>query len=429
MTIIVVLLGGLALALVVAVGVALYVTVSINARANRQDTIVSVPFAADAPEEFMRTLAAAAGQGMLAGNGVEIYQNGCTIFPPMLDAIRNARATVHFATFVYEAGHIPDEFGEAFSDAARRGVEVRVVLDSNGARKIRPGVVDRMRNAGCNVQWFGRPRWYDWEKYNRRMHRKLLVVDGVVAFTGGVGIADQWDGNGDGPRHWRDTHAKVTGPAVAALQAAFVDTWNDATGELLLDDSYFPELSPTGDIQMCVVQSNPASATSAAQRVMAALVAGARHSLAITNAYFVPTPPFNAALTEARKRGVRVRILTPGPFHNKPAVRRASRYTWRTLLVDGVELFEHQQTMVHAKVLIVDDVVLSVGSINFDPRSFALNAECGVVMLDAELAGGAARQFEHDLLSARQTTLADIARRPFLSRAIDGVAYFFRAQL
>jgi cardiolipin synthase len=321
-----------------------------------------------------------------------------------------------------------ETFADAFAAAAGRGAEVRVVLDADGAKKTPPALIARMRQAGCDVQWFRRAQWYDWEKYNRRIHRRLLVVDGTTGFTGGVGIADQWMGNGDAPRNWRDTHISIAGPAVAALQRAFVDSWNDATGELVLGGSYFPPLEPRGETPLCFVQSSPANATSTAQRTVAALIASANRSLRITNAYFVPTPAFIDALRSARVRGADVRILVPGPFHNKPPVRRASRYTWSRLLDDGVRIFEHQHTMVHAKVIVVDDAVICVGSINFDPRSFALNSECAAVAYDARLAHDLAAQFERDLRSAREVTHADVDGRSIVDRALDAGAYWLRAQ-
>ena len=409
-----------------------FVTVSLNARAGRQDTVISVPRAGDdsaAAADFMRALEGATSRPTIGANAMRVFQNGDEIFPPMLEAIAGAKSSVHFATYVYEAGHIPTVFAAAFSDAARRGVEVRVVLDRDGAKKIPPALIEQMRSAGCDVEWFGRAQWYDWEKYNRRSHRKLLVIDGRIGFTGGVGIADQWSGAGDSPEHWRDTHARIDGPAVAALQAVFTDSWAGTTGKLVIGGEYFPPLLPAGGIPIATVQSNPANASSAAQRSVAALIASASRTLYVTNAYFIPEPPFIRALGEASARGVAVKILMPGPYLNKPIVRLASRRTWPELLDRGIELFEHQRTMVHAKVIVVDDIVLCVGSINFDPRSFALNAECAVIAFDRALAEQASRQFMTDVGNARQVTHADLARLSIVERAGDSLAHFFRAQL
>jgi len=422
-----------AVILLVALGLGLlaliYFNASVNARANREDEIVSITETDSDTDALSRTIAAAAGQPAIPGNTVEMYQNGDEIFPRMLESISGAQSSVHFVTYVYSAGAIPTMFADAFSNAARRGVEVRIVLDRHGAKQTPAPLIAGMCAAGCDVQWFRPARWYDWTQYNRRTHRRLLIVDGAVGFTGGVGIADEWSGAGDSPRHWRDTHLRIIGPAVAALQRAFVDSWNDTTEELVLGSKYFPRLEPRGNTTLCIVQSNPANATSTAQRSVAALIASARRSLAITNAYFVPTPAFIDALCEARARGVEVRILMPGPFHNKPAVRRASRHTWRRLLGGGIRLFEHQRTMVHAKVFVVDDAMLCVGSINFDPRSFALNAECAAISFDADLARAGVIQFEKDLQSCREVVVADLERLSPVARAVDWLAYWFRAQL
>ncbi|MEO8881754.1 MAG: phospholipase D-like domain-containing protein [Gemmatimonadaceae bacterium] len=407
----------------------IYFNASVNAHADREDAVVSVPGAQSGIDELSPAIAAAAGQPALAGNTLELFQNGEEIFPAMLECIARAESTVHFVSYVFRAGVIPGAFADAFSSAAQRGVEVRIVIDRDGAKSASPRLLAQMRGAGCDVQWFRPARWYDWEEYNRRTHRRLLIVDGDVGFTGGVGIADEWSGAGDTPGHWRDTQARILGPAVASLQRAFVDSWSDATGELLLKPEYFPRLAPQGDTTICIVQSNPANATSTAQRTVAALIASARRSLAITNAYFVPTPAFIGALCAASARGVEVRILMPGPFHNKPIVRSASRHTWRRLLEGGVRLFEHQRTMVHAKVLAIDDTMLCVGSINFDPRSFALNAECAAIAFDAKLARAGAEVFDHDLQSCREVLAADLDQLSLLARVTSQVAYWFRAQL
>jgi cardiolipin synthase len=363
------------------------------------------------------------------GNAVTVFQNGAEIFPPMLEAIAAARSSVHFATFIYWGGEVPETFATALIATARRGVTVRAVLDSDGAAKAPKSLVKRLSEAGCHINWFQREHWYDWERFNHRSHRRLLVVDGTVGFTGGVGIADEWSGNGDSPSHWRDTHVRVAGPAVASLQATFVDSWNNCTRELPLDASHFPLLEPRGETTVCVVQSNPTGGTSGAQRAYAALIAGAKHTLAISNAYFLPSPPFVDALIKAKARGVDVKVIMPGPYHDEPAVRRASRRTWARLLTGGVELYEHQRTMLHSKVVVVDDCVTSIGSINFDPRSFSLNTECAAVILDAATAANAMRVFRADLEQSRRVTMDDVRNRGLADRAADSLCYCIRAQL
>jgi cardiolipin synthase len=406
-----------------------YITASVNAEAGREAAIVSVPKVKSDANAFMRALGGSASADIIGGNSITLLQNGVEIFPALLEAITSARESVHFSTFIYSSGEIPIQFADAFSAAAKRGVEVRMVFDKSGSKRVSPELMSRMRKAGCNIKWFRPIQWYSWAKYNHRTHRKLLIIDGTVAFTGGVGIADEWNGNADSPTHWRDTHVKVLGPGVASIQAAFVDNWNEATGELPIDEKYFPMLKPAGGASMCGIQSNPVFGASAAQRSMAVLIAGATERLWIANAYFIPPKPFVRALRAAKARGVDVKILLPGRYHDQPAVRRASRHTWRRLLDAGIELYEYEPTMIHCKIVIVDGSITSIGSINFDPRSFALNAEFGVVALDRELAKETEDAFEADLRYSRRVTTQDLRGLPAYERLLSIFFYWIRAQL
>ena len=407
----------------------IYVTASVNAEADREAAIVSVPKVASDAEAFMRALGGSASADVIRGNRITVLHNGIEIFPALLEAIASAQHSVHFSTFIYSSGHIPIQFADAFSSAAKRGVEVRMVFDKSGSKKVSPELMSQMRKAGCKIKWFRPIQWYSWAKYNHRTHRKLLIIDGTIAFTGGVGIADEWNGNADSPTHWRDSHVRVLGPAVASVQAAFVDNWNEATGELPIDERYFPKLNSEGETSMCGIQSNPVFGASSAQRSMAVLIAGATRRLWIANAYFVPPKPFVKSLSDAKARGVDVKILLPGRYHDQPAVRRASRRTWGPLLEGGVELYEYEPTMMHCKIVIVDSSVTSIGSINFDPRSFALNAEFGIVAFDHALAKQIEDDFVEDLRSSRRVTAEDLRRLPFHERVLSVFFYWIRAQL
>jgi cardiolipin synthase A/B len=415
--------------IVVAAAVFGYITASVNAEADREAAIVSVPNVSVDAEAFMRALAGSASADIIGGNRITLLKNGIEIFPALLDAIASAKHSVHFSTFIYSAGHIPIQFADAFSAAAKRGVEVRMVFDKSGSKSVSPELMDQMRKAGCKIKWFRPIQWYSWAKYNHRTHRKLLIIDGTIAFTGGVGIADEWNGNADSPGHWRDTHVRVLGPAVASIQAAFVDNWNEATGELPIDERYFPRLPRAGETSMVGIQSNPVFGASSAQRSMAVLIAGATRRLWIANAYFVPPKPFVRALRDAKARGVDVKIILPGIYHDQPAVRRASRRTWGGLLEGGIELYEYKPTMIHCKIVIVDSSVSSIGSINFDPRSFALNAEFGIVALDRELAKQMEDAFEVDLGYSRRVTAEDLRKLPVYERVLSIFFYWIRAQL
>lgn len=410
--------------------IVVYVTAAVNMVATRQDRFDTMsPFSGDVAA-FMRALHGAAGQAATAGNAITVHQNGDDIFAAMLAAIHASRSTVHFSSYVFWSGRIAERFAEAFGKAAQRGVTVRIIVDSEGSSsRLEPGLVQQMRGAGCQFAWYGRAQWFDVARYNRRTHRRLLVVDGEVAFTGGVGVADQWLGNARNAGEWRDTHVRLRGPAVQGLAAGFTDNWNQCTDQLLLSAQEYPVLAEVGDAMITPVISTPYGGASPAQRVMGACIAAATRTLHLTNAYFVPTPAFVEALCAARRRGVQVGIIVPGPWHNKPLVRRASRHTWRTLVTNGVELYEHQVTMVHAKTLVLDGRITLVGSINFDPRSFSLNAEAGVVTADPSVALEMERAFAADLA---QCTPVDVERLnelgPFTRRG-DALLYWLRAQL
>lgn len=426
MTHILFLLGGLIGALVMAF---VYITLAANAEANHQDRVLSVPPIGPEFDAFLRALQAAAGNCVVGGNEVEVLQNGDEIFSLMLDAVRASQSTIHFSTYVYWAGAIPREFAKALSDASQRGVMVRLVLDSEGSGLMPRALANQMRDAGCKVTRFRRMQWFDWMKYNHRTHRRLLIVDGKIGFTGGVGIADEWTGHAQSPSHWRDTNVRLSGPIVAALQSAFTDNWNQSTEELLLDKRDFPHLTSTGNVPVCAVVSTPANGASAAQRVMAALIAGSTRTLCISNAYFVPTQSFIDALCAASDRGVEVRILVPGPYHDQKLVQHASRHSWPRLVEHGIGIYEYQPTMMHAKTVVADGEILLVGSINFDPRSFALNAEFGVAIVSRRLAADAMRAFEIDIQRSIRVLPASIAARGIAKSAVDATCYWARAQL
>ena len=408
----------------------IYLTLAVNSQANLEDLVNAAPPIGDDPSTFLRSLHGSAGQMPTTGNHVDILVNGDEIFPAMAEAIRTSRETVHFATYVWWDGkQIPGEFATLFCETAQRGVLVRIVIDSEGSESMSKELLDKMCDAGCKVEFFRRLHWNNWMRYNQRSHRRLLIIDGQVAFTGGVGIADEWAGNAGGPKHWRDTHARVRGPAVASLQAAFADNWNHASSQLLLNARDYPALTNEGSMEATVVVSTPTSGSSAAQRTMASLIAGATKTLHITNAYFVPTPAFVENLCDACSRGVDVRVIVPGPHHDMPVVRYASWHSWPKLLEAGVKIFEYQPTMIHCKTAVVDGVVSLIGSINFDPRSFALNLECGVVVADKGAAARMEAAFATDLASSIPIDIDAVRSRGVARKMRDAVCYWVRAQL
>jgi cardiolipin synthase len=362
--------------------------------------------------QFLRSMAMLLGPTIVQGNKVQEFINGDEIFPAMLQAIRQARKTVLFETFIYWSGDIGTEFAEALSERARAGLKVHVLLDWVGSTKVDRELVHRMRDAGVLVRMFHPLRWFNLGRMNNRTHRKLLIVDGSIGFTGGVGIAPQWCGHAQDPDHWRDSHFRVEGPVVAQMQSVMLANWAKTTGKVLHGLDYFPQLQPAGDKPAQMFSSSPSDGSECMLMMMLLSITSAVRSIDIGSAYFVPDPVAIKSLVSAVKRGVRVRVITPGKHTDQHTVRRASRGMWGPLLEAGVEMHEYQPTMFHCKVLIVDGLLTSVGSTNFDPRSFHLNDEANLNVYDAAFARRMTEVFEDDLRRCKRITFEDWKRRP-----------------
>ena len=362
--------------------------------------------------QFERAMSMLMGPAIVGGNRVQELVNGDCIFPAMLEAIRGARRTVLFETFIYWSGDIGTAFAEALSERARAGVKVHVLLDWVGSTRVDRRLVHMMRDCGVEVRMFHPLRWYHLARMNNRTHRKLLIVDGCVGFTGGVGIAPQWCGHAQDPDHWHDLHFRVEGPVVAQMQSVMLSNWSKTTGRVLHGPEYFPELPPAGDAPAQMFASSPSGGSECMLLMMLLAITAAVRSIDIGSAYFVPDQVATEALLAARKRGVRVRVITPGPYTDEHTVRHASRGLWGPLLEAGVEMYEYQPTMYHCKLMIVDGRMASVGSTNFDPRSFHLNDEANLNVYEPEFARRLTKVFEADLLRCRRITLEAWQRRP-----------------
>lgn len=359
--------------------------------------------------EFRQSMGNLLGAGFSPGNRVTTLENGDQIFPAMLQAIRNARRTITFETYVFEKGDVPSVFAEAFAERARAGVKVLVLLDAEGGGKSKK-YNSLFKDSGVELVRY-RPAWYpNIIRYNNRTHRKLLVVDGRIAFIGGVGIADSWGGSAQSPKHWRDNHYRLEGPVVAQVQAAFADNWLHSRKEVLIGADYFPALPPAGSAACSVFFASPQHGSFGVPVMYHVSIAAAAKSILIQNAYFVPDKDTIAALVGAARRGVKVRIIVPGENIDQPKVRRASRRLWEPLLEAGVEVHEYQPTMLHSKLLIVDDEFVSVGSANFDNRSLHLNDEANLNVIDRGFAREQTRIFERDLAKSKRITLDDYRR-------------------
>ena len=382
-----------------------------------------------AEAQFARTMGVMLGPALIAGNRAEVLLNGQEIFPAMLAAIRAAKRTITFETYIYWSGEVGREFAEALSERARAGVKVHVLLDWVGSSKMDASLLESMKAAGVAIQRYNRPRWYNIGRLNNRTHRKLLVVDGRVGFTGGVGIADIWSGNAQDPKHWRDTHFRIEGPAVAQMQSAFMDNWVEVTGEVLHGEPYFPPIEQRGEHYAQVFTSSPGGGAESMQLMYLLSIAAAAKTIRMSASYFVPDDVSIAMFVAAMKRGVKVQLILPGPHIDTEIVRRASRSTWGKLLRAGAEIYEYQPTMFHCKVMVVDELWTSVGSTNFDNRSFAVNDEANLNIHDGEFARRQVEIFEQDLKVSRRITAEEWERRPWTEKLWEHTLGLLSSQL
>jgi cardiolipin synthase len=385
-------------------------------------------YAADSPM-FRRSMGLLLGPDILPGNRIEILLNGDEIFPAMLAAIRAAQKTITFETFIYWSADIGKQFAEALADKAKSGVKVHVLLDWLGCGKIDDNYVAMIRDAGGQVEKFHPVRWHNLGRLNDRNHRKVLVVDGSIGFTGGVGIAEQWTGRAQDAAHWRDSHFRVQGPVVAQMQAVFLDSWMKATGQVLHGDDYFPQLSPAGGAHAQMFSSSPSGGGESMHLMYLLAITAAERSILLANAYFLPDDLTLRTLIDALERGVRVRIMTPGKHIDEAMVRRASRAGWGDLLRAGAEIYEYQLTMFHCKTMVIDDCIVSVGSTNFDPRSFRLNDEANLNVYDPEAAAALSTVFEDDLLRCLLVTYKSWRTRPLRMKLWEKADALIRSQL
>jgi cardiolipin synthase A/B len=361
-------------------------------------------------------LSALVGTEPSAGNAFDVLTNGNQIFPAMLSAIDGARRRISFETYIFDTGQIADQFTAALERAARRGVRVNLVIDAVGASSMERQHLKRLRDAGCHVAEFNTPTWYSIEEVNYRTHRKILVVDGEIAFTGGAGVADHWMGDADSKEHWRDTQVRIRGPIVRAIEAVFYENFLEADGPEapVLDPA--PQPAADGDGTAIAVRSSPSGGSGDLKRVYLLSLAAAKRSVEITTPYFVTDESTMWALEDAVKRGVKVRVVLEGDVTDAMPVKYASRYQYEHLMQLGIELYEYQPTMMHAKVLIVDGIWSMFGSANFDNRSLELNDELNVAVSSRTLAARFLEDFDRDLKASKRIELEDWRHRSRLAR-------------
>ena len=382
-------------------------------------------------QEFLYAAEAITGAPITTGNEAELLINGDEIFPAFLETIRSAERTLTLETYVYWRGEIADRVADAVADRAKAGVECKVLLDALGAVKMDRAKLQSMRDAGVEVCLFRPPKPYAVRRLVNRTHRRVLVADGKVGMTGGVGIAEEWEGNAGDPDHWRDTHVRVRGPVVRGLQGAFAENWLEATGEVIAGPDYLPDLEPVTDDegQMQLVRSRAGVGDTNVEALYFLAIGAAQKTIDLTAAYFVPRPAFTDVLVAAAERGVRVRILVPGPYIDKGFVRVAGRAAYAELLEAGVEIREYQPTMLHAKSMVVDGAWSSVGSVNFDNRSFQLHDEATLCVWDREFAGLLEKVFEADIEHGEPIDPKRWRRRAPHRRAAELATTLFRREL
>jgi len=368
------------------------------------------------------------GPPLIYGNATTTLVNGDRIFPPMLDAIRRAHRNINMETYVYWEGRVGKMFSDALAERASAGVTVHLIIDAVGSDDIDKNYIKHMEATGVKIVVFNPLKWYDWTtaaKLNHRTHRKILVVDGEVAFTGGVGIADDWLGDAKTPEQYRDDHYMIRGPAVLQLQSVFVDNWMQNTGEVLHGRDYFPRIEPVGPEWGQVFKSSPNAGAETMELMYQLSIAASRKIIRIATAYFVPDRQTIDQLVAARKRGVKVQIIVPGHWIDEAVVRPASRDEWGDLLKAGVEIYEYQPTMYHCKQMMVDGLWSSIGSANFDNRSFKLNDEANLNILDARFTSEQEMIFDQDLTKSRRITYEQWHNRPFHEKLEDFLAGIF----
>jgi cardiolipin synthase len=378
---------------------------------------------------FLHTVQSTCQAQLYHGNCVTIYTDGPAFYPAILDAIRGARRSINMECYIFRPGQIGTEYIDALTERARNGVNVTIVVDAIGSLMLWGRPVARLRAAGCRLKSYQSMRWYSLHRINNRTHRELVVIDGETAFVGGAGVADWWAcPQGWHQRPWRDTMARVEGPLVSALQGVTAENWLECCGEILSGPDYFPELPPRGETTAFVVKSSPADRATTSRVTFQLLMEGADRTVRVNTPYFLPDRSLRKALVAIAERGVGVSVIVPGGHTDQRWVRLASRRMWGGLLAAGVRIFEYQPAMMHAKMLIVDDLWTVVGTTNIDNRSFEHNDEVNVAMRDPAVAARLLQDYERDLADSVEVTLDRWRRRPIWEKLVGPFVWILERQ-
>lgn len=380
-------------------------------------------------DDFLYTMAGAAGVPLEAGNTLELLNNGDRFYPSMLAAINGAERSITIEAYIYWAGEIGLTFAKALAERAAHGVRVKILLDAVGSSTVGNEILEILREGGCHVAWYNPLRWNRLRRLNNRTHRKSLIVDGRIGFTGGAGIADHWTGDAQDDQHWRDLQIRMAGPAVRPLQTGFAQNWLECTRELVTGPDFYPDLPPAGPLALQTVMSSPETGASAARVMYCLAISAAHHSIEIANPYFVPDHLAIDLFRDAVRRGVKVRIMVAGTSNDNWIARLNSIRLYGALLEAGVELLEYNRTMLHHKTMVVDGLWATVGTTNFDSRSFAYNEENNVCLCDAGVSRELNEMFEDDARWCERVDLERWRRRPLLDKALQALASFVQDQI
>jgi cardiolipin synthase len=393
-------------------------------------SLASPPQGSVDAQTFLNELEPLVSSKITRGNRIEVIENGENFYKAELGAMRRASRSINIEAYIFHKGKVTDEVLEVLTDRARAGVHVNVVIDALGSLSTRKRYFKRLKEAGGHVEWYNRLRLHNWFITNNRTHREITIVDGSTAFVGGAGYADWWRFGTHSEPRWRDTMVSVQGDAVRGLQGAFVENWLEASGEILAGEDYFPQLeNGTGDATALVISSTPSSGGSTRSRVLfQTFIASARKSIYITTPYFYPDQSMRDELVRAKKRGVTVKLIVPGKHDDHALTRSSGRSAYGDLLKNEAEIYEYESSMIHAKVTIVDGIWSVVGSTNLDSRSFGINDEINLAVLNPQVAERLTQDFDEDSSHSTRVTLADWEKRSLFERGLEWIGWVFERQ-
>ena len=380
-------------------------------------------------DEFLQTVSGATGMVFIEGNAIDVMNNGDEFYPVMLEAIDQARESVTIEAYIYWAGDIGRQFARALARRAKAGVAVKILLDAVGSASIGAEILEILESGGCQLAWYNRIRWYTIGRFNHRTHRKSLIVDGCLGFTGGAGIADVWLGHAQDAAHWRDMQIRIKGPAVGPLQTGFAANWLQTTGELITGERFYPRIRARGKLSALTVMSSPEIGASTVRTMYYLSIVCARKSIYIANPYFVPDATAVETLIDAKRRGVDVRIMLAGVHNDNWLARQNSMMLVGRLLEAGIDVLDYNRTMLHHKTMVVDGIWSTIGTTNFDNRSFAHNEESNVCVYDRVLARQLQDTFLADAQDSERLSFEAWRRRGLWSRAQEIVASFLQDQV